>query len=83
MLQARGIPAQRVPSVTPAITRKYTQDPRFAETWNKLIVFSLEEYERIVLLDGDTLVRRNMDELMELPLDGDDNGGRGFAAAHA
>ena len=79
VLRARGIPAQLVPSVTPAITRKYAQDPRFAETWNKLIVFSLEEYDRIVLLDGDILVRRNMDELMELPLDEE----RVFAAAHA
>ncbi|CAG8095071.1 unnamed protein product [Penicillium salamii] len=81
VLRARGIKAQLVPSVTPAITRKYAQDPRFAETWNKLIVFSLEEYDRIVLLDGDIIVRRNMDELMDLPLDESD--GRVFAAAHA
>lgn len=67
--------------MTPAITRKYAQDPRFAETWNKLIVFSLGEYDRIVLLDGDIIVRRNMDELMDLPLDESD--GRVFAAAHA
>jgi alpha-N-acetylglucosamine transferase len=80
VLRARNIPAQKVPSITPAITRKYAQDPRFAETWNKLIVFSLEEYDRIVLLDGDILVRRNMDELMDLPLDDQH---RIFAAAHA
>lgn len=83
VLQARGIPAQWVPSVTPASTRKYAQDQRFTETWNKLIVFSLEEYERIVLLDGDILVRRNMDELMEFALDEEEDGGRVFAAAHA
>ncbi|KAJ5337038.1 Glycosyl transferase family 8 [Penicillium brevicompactum] len=69
ILEARGITAQLVPSVTPAITRKYAQDPRFAETWHKLVVFSLEEYERVVLLDGDIIVRRNMDELMDLPLE--------------
>lgn len=88
VLRARGIPAQWVPNVTPAITREYTQDPRFAETWTKLIAFSLEEYERVVLLDGDILVRRNMDELMELELDSkaavaDGSGRRVFAAAHA
>lgn len=32
----------------------------------KLLAFSLEEYERVVLLDGDLLVRRNMDALMPL-----------------
>ncbi|KAJ5780932.1 Glycosyl transferase family 8 [Penicillium paradoxum] len=82
-LESRGIQAQWVPNVTPASTRTYTQDPRFAETWNKLIAFSLEQYERVVLLDGDILVRRNMDELMELPLDSDAEGNRVFAAAHA
>lgn len=85
ILQNRNIASQWVPSVTPASTRNYTKDPRFAETWNKLVVFSLEQYERIILLDGDILVRRNMDSLMELPLDDetDAEGSRVFAAAHA
>lgn len=79
-LQSRGISAQLVPSVTPASTKTYTQDPRFSETWNKLVAFSLTEYERVVLLDGDILVRRNMDELMEIELG---EGERVFAASHA
>lgn len=91
ILQSRGIQAQWVPNVTPASTREYAQDPRFAETWTKLVAFSLEEYERVVLLDGDILVRRNMDELMEIELDsresleadGDGSMKRVFAAAHA
>lgn len=85
ILQSRNIQSQWVPSVTPASTRSYAADPRFAETWNKLVVFSLEQYERVVLLDGDILVRRNMDSLMELPLDDetDSEGSRVFAAAHA
>ncbi|KAJ5667987.1 Glycosyl transferase family 8 [Penicillium maclennaniae] len=88
ILQSRGITAQWVPNVVPASTREYTQDPRFADTWTKLVAFSLEEYERVVLLDGDILVRRNMDELMELELDPkaaleDGTGKRVFAAAHA
>lgn len=92
VLQARNIPAQWVPNVTPASTREYAQDPRFAETWTKLVTFSLEEYERVVLLDSDMLVRRNMDELMEVELDPrvrlESEGASGiarrvFAAAHA
>lgn len=74
----------------------YAHDPRFEDAWNKLVVFSLEGvFERVVLLDGDMLVRRNMDELMEVPLDGDEQignerdgevdaeGKRIFAASHA
>lgn len=82
ILQSRNIASQWVPSVTPASTRNYAKDPRFAETWNKLVVFSLEQYERVVLLDSDILVRRNMDSLMELPLDETDEGNRVFAATH-
>ncbi|KAJ5816841.1 Glycosyl transferase family 8 [Penicillium robsamsonii] len=83
ILQSRNIQSQWVPSVTTASTRNYAKDPRFAETWNKLIVFSLEQYERIVLLDGDILIRKNMDSLMELPLDeADVDGSRLFAATH-
>ena len=88
ILQSRGIQSQWVPNVILSSTREYTQDPRFADTWTKLVVFSLEEYERVVLLDGDILVRRNMDELMEMELDSkkeleDGTAKRVFAAAHA
>lgn len=64
ILQSRGIQSQWVPNLILSSTREYTQDPRFADTWTKLVVFSLDEYERVVLLDADILVRRNMDELM-------------------
>ncbi|KAL4805436.1 nucleotide-diphospho-sugar transferase [Aspergillus unguis] len=82
-LQARGIRTLAVPAIKPKILSKtYEHDPRFAETWNKLVVFSLEDhFERVVLLDGDMLVRKNMDELMDIPLDGE--GERVFAASHA
>lgn len=97
-LHARGIRTQLVPSLQPGQSRVYAHDPRFQETWTKLVVFSLVEYERVVLLDGDMLVRRNMDELMDLELDGPlgqsqpqsqsqvegkDEGRRVFAASHA
>ncbi|KAE8144526.1 nucleotide-diphospho-sugar transferase [Aspergillus avenaceus] len=80
-LHARGIRTQAIATVQPDQSKQFIQDPRFQETWNKLIVFSLVEYERIILLDGDMLVRRNMDELMHIPLDGEEE--RVFAASHA
>lgn len=88
VLESRDIPHQRVPHVVPAGGgRQYAHDPRFQDTWTKLVAFSLEQYDRIVLLDGDMLIRRNMDELMDLELDGPEllleGRGRVFAAAHA
>jgi len=43
---------------------------RFADTWTKLRVFELHKYgcEKLVFLDADMLVRRNMDELFDIPL---------------
>ncbi|PYH46492.1 nucleotide-diphospho-sugar transferase [Aspergillus saccharolyticus JOP 1030-1] len=79
-LRAREIPARLVPTVIPAAPCTYTHDPRFEEAWKKLVVFSLYEYDRVVLLDSDMLVRQNMDELMEVALDGER---QVFAASHA
>ncbi|KAJ4486271.1 glycosyltransferase family 8 protein [Lentinula aciculospora] len=41
------------------------------------IAFGLDGFERVVLLDADMLIKRNMDKLMELPLKQDE-----IAAAH-
>lgn len=41
---------------------------RFAEVWAKLAAWRLTEFERVVLLDADMLVTRNMDELFALEL---------------
>ncbi|KAJ6784667.1 hypothetical protein PWT90_00410 [Aphanocladium album] len=90
-LAARGIPAQRVEHLLPSAgSRDFSADPRFAETFTKLATFSLAEYDRIVQLDSDMLVLRNMDELMEIPLDDPalsetgtaDTSERVFAASH-
>jgi len=43
-------------------------DARFGDTWTKLRAFELTEYDRVVLLDADMVVMRNMDQLMELEL---------------
>jgi len=55
--------------------------PRFEDTWTKLRVFELYKHgcEKLVFLDADMLVRRNMDELFDMELPGKD----WIAANHA
>ncbi|KAK1975736.1 family 8 glycosyl transferase [Colletotrichum cereale] len=71
-LERRGIPAQRIEYLLPTKGRDYSNDPRFYDCWSKLSPFSLTQYARVVQLDSDMLVLRNMDELMELELDDGD-----------
>ncbi|KAL0942833.1 glycosyl transferase family 8 [Colletotrichum truncatum] len=71
-LERRGIPAQRIEYLLPTKGRDYSNDPRFYDCWSKLTPFSLDQYKRVVQLDSDMLVLRNMDELMELELDDGD-----------
>ncbi|KAB2569028.1 Galactinol synthase 4 [Lasiodiplodia theobromae] len=44
----------------------------FGDIWAKLRAFELTEYERVILVDSDMLVRRNMDELFDMPLERDE-----------
>ena len=70
----------------PKVSKDFSNDPRFYDCWSKLTPFSLEEYDRVVQLDSDMLVLKNMDELMDLELDAPSMGGKGdrvFAASHA
>lgn len=41
--------------------------PRFRNTFSKLRAFGLAEFDKIVLLDADTVVLRNIDDLFERP----------------
>jgi hypothetical protein len=85
-LDARGIPKKAIPYLLPATTKDFSNDPRFYDCWSKLAPFSLIEYERVVQLDSDMLCLQNMDELMDIPLDGAAEAGQGkrvFAASHA
>lgn len=85
-LDIRGIPKKHVKYLLPKVDKDFTNDPRFYDCWSKLQPFSLVEYDRIVQLDSDMLVLKNMDELMELELDPPSMGGKGqraFAASHA
>ncbi|KAK3178696.1 hypothetical protein OEA41_000833 [Lepraria neglecta] len=85
-LDIRKIPKKRVNYLLPSVHKDFSNDPRFYDCWSKLTPFSLEEYDRVVQLDSDMLVMRNMDELMDIeldPADSDGSGNRVFAASHA
>ncbi|KAL2816962.1 glycosyl transferase family protein [Aspergillus granulosus] len=85
-LDARGILKRRVPYLLPTVSKDFVNDVRFYDCWSKLTPFSLVQYERVVQLDSDMVVLKNMDELMELELDAPElagNGKRVFAASHA
>jgi hypothetical protein len=85
-LRARNIPSKEIPYLLPSVPKAYAQDPRFYDCWSKLAPFSLTQYDRVVQLDSDMLVLKNMDELMDLDLDDADQNGDGqkvFAASHA
>lgn len=51
--------------------RQSLAEERFSQVWTKLRAFELEEYDRIGLVDSDMLVRRSMDDLMDITLPGE------------
>ncbi|KAK7463696.1 hypothetical protein VKT23_005635 [Stygiomarasmius scandens] len=74
-----NIPMFEINTLLPAEDRHNVaeHDVRFKDTWTKLRAFELVDFERVVLLDSDMIVMKNMDELMDLPLKADE-----IAAAH-
>ncbi|KAJ5777761.1 hypothetical protein N7520_001007 [Penicillium odoratum] len=85
-LDSRVIAKRHVPYLLPATQKDFTNDVRFYDCWSKLTPFSLIEYDRVVQLDSDMLVLKNMDELMDITLDAAEMKGTGdrvFAASHA
>ncbi|KAI0271327.1 nucleotide-diphospho-sugar transferase [Gloeopeniophorella convolvens] len=76
----RGIPIREIQPLRPkeGDHSLSAHDERFADTWTKLRAFELVEYDRIVMMDSDMAIMRNMDELMELDLPSD-----WIAAVHA
>lgn len=75
-----------LPHLVPPHGKEFADDPRFQDVWSKLLVFSLTSFETAILIDNDMLVRKNMDELMDIELDPvsmDGKGDRVFAATHA
>ncbi|KAF8607263.1 nucleotide-diphospho-sugar transferase [Ceratobasidium sp. AG-I] len=70
ILRLRGIKIRPVEPMGPEPGKWSVapSDSRFIDAWTKLRVFELSEFDRVVLLDADMLVRKNMDELMDLEL---------------
>ncbi|TFK30558.1 glycosyl transferase [Coprinopsis marcescibilis] len=65
ILRLEGIPIREVEYLQPKDVELAELDKRFADTWTKLHVWELAEYDRLVLLDSDMVVKRNMDELLD------------------
>lgn len=55
---------EEIPSPSPETAQLY---PRFARTFSKLRAFGLSGFDKIVLLDSDTVVLRNVDDLFARP----------------
>lgn len=66
-LKEEGLEVRIINPIEPKNKVKVVAD-RFEETWSKLGVFGMEDLEKAVLLDGDMLIRRNMDELFDLDI---------------
>ncbi|KAJ7103403.1 nucleotide-diphospho-sugar transferase [Mycena belliarum] len=79
VLVKRGIPTRDILSLRPeeGVHDLAAADARFADTWTKLRAFELSEFDRVVLLDSDMIVKGNIDDLMEVKLPPG-----GIAAAH-
>lgn len=78
-LQAAGCVVQQVDPIYPnRELEQHYASAQFGEVWTKLRTWQLTAYERVVFLDADMLVLRNMDELFTLDL-----GSNQLAACHA
>ena len=77
ILRDRNIRTLQIPYLLPGTTYSVTES-RFNETWSKIHIYGLEQFDRIAVLDGDMLALRNMDELMEISIPDDR-----LAATHA
>ncbi|WVQ96916.1 hypothetical protein IAU59_004024 [Kwoniella sp. CBS 9459] len=69
-LKQAGITVREVQLLVPLGTVTSIAE-RFAATWTKVALLQFVEYERLVLIDGDMMLRQNMDELFDFPLQPD------------
>ncbi|KAG9013870.1 hypothetical protein FRB94_004251 [Tulasnella sp. JGI-2019a] len=69
ILSRQGIALRVVQPLCPQETYVLDEfDARFTDTWTKLRVFELVEYDRVVLMDADMTVHKNLDDLMDMDL---------------
>lgn len=78
-LHDRGVQTKKVDHLDPEVGY-YTEDIRFNECWTKIRAFSMFDIKKVVFLDSDMVVVKNMDELFDIPLD---RNNRVYAASHA
>lgn len=72
LIERRGMVVRDIPPLAPKGHPGFDEKfERFADTWTKLQVFGVEGYDRLILIDADTIFLRGMDELfdMEMPED--------------
>lgn len=67
LLERQGLRVVRIEPLQPGVANEVAFE-RFADTWTKLAVFGVEGYERLILIDADTIMLRGMDELFDLEL---------------
>eukprot|EP01101_Sappina_pedata_P008089 TRINITY_DN4417_c0_g1_i2.p1 TRINITY_DN4417_c0_g1~~TRINITY_DN4417_c0_g1_i2.p1 ORF type:complete len:443 (-),score=118.98 TRINITY_DN4417_c0_g1_i2:84-1412(-) len=73
MLSAAGIKTHSIPRFeVPANVRKTLGVPKWLAGFQKLSVWKLDQYDRLIWLDADTVVLENIDELFDLKLPGKD-----------
>jgi glycogenin glucosyltransferase len=66
-LAAQGWQIHDIAPIENPTAREDLLFPRFAGTFVKLRAWELTEFDRVVLLDADTIVLRNVDELFDRP----------------
>ena len=66
-LQAQGWLLRRVEHIANPCCATSQLYPRFARVFTKLRVWTLVEFDRVVFVDADTIVLRNIDALFERP----------------
>ncbi|GMK54970.1 hypothetical protein CspeluHIS016_0200260 [Cutaneotrichosporon spelunceum] len=72
LIKRRGMQLYDIPPLAPQGHAGFdAKFERFADTWTKLQAFRVPGYDRLVLIDADTIFLRGMDELftMDLPED--------------
>jgi len=66
-LAEKGWSVREVEPIENPIPDKHQLFARFANTFTKLRAFSLADYDKLVLLDADTIVMQNIDDLFARP----------------